>query len=496
MLALIIGVLLIPIYNDIQQRAEGEAALNHARAARAVFAALQSARVERGPTRTTLERSEPASAEFVAVTSKVRADSGPAFAGVLQQCAIVDCAGAKKDVFAGLSDSISKLKAIRLEVDVALRLPLKERRQNIASDFNAASTDVVNRLEEMFRVLDEKVRMIDAETAELISVKQLAWVARDGIGLERNFLLEGLTAGKFSPAGQKRAIELRSQADVTWPLVRQLVARPGVANEVVTAMQAAHEEAFVRYEKIRKTVYEATVNQKAAGVSSDELINSSNRALDRLAHVADTALAAAEQRSAAAIDEAHRSLIVHVGILALALGAGVFGVFIVVHRVTRPIRAITDIMRRIANGDADIAIPGTARRDEIGEMATAVEIFKENARARQGLAAELVSAEQRERTRRRADMQKFADQFEGALGQIVKAVSSSVKDLHALAEVLVTTATSPASSWVICGRGCGRVRKRLPKCSFRILNDRRDDDVHDGHRVASTSGRSNRKRSG
>ena len=414
--------------------------MNNVRAARVVFAALQAARVERGPTRTTLEGSEPASAEFIAVTSKVRADSEPAFASVLQQCAVIDCVGPKKEIFAGLSGSISKLKAIRLEVDVALRVPLKDRRRNIASDFNVASTDVVNRLEEMFRVLDEKVRMIDAETAELISIKQLAWVARDGIGLERNYLLEGLGAGRFSPAGQKRANELRSQADVTWPLVRQLAARPGVANEVVTAVQAAHEEAFINYEQIRKAVYEANVSQKAVNVSSDELITRSNTALDRLAQVADAALAAAEQRSAVIINEAHRNLIVHVAILVLALSAGIFGFFIVVRRVTQPIRAITDIMRRIARGDADIAIPGTARRDEIGEMATAVKIFKENALARQELAAERVAAEQRERNHRRVVMQKFADQFEGALGEIVKAVSSSAKDLQALAEVLVTTA--------------------------------------------------------
>ncbi len=143
MLALIIGVLLIPIYRDIQQQAEGQAALNNVRAARAVFAALQAARVERGPTRITLEGSEPASAEFIAVTSKVRASSEPAFESVLHQCIVIDCAGPKKEVFAGLSGSISKLKAIRLEVDVALRVPLKERRRNIASDFNVASTDVV-----------------------------------------------------------------------------------------------------------------------------------------------------------------------------------------------------------------------------------------------------------------------------------------------------------------------------------------------------------------
>jgi methyl-accepting chemotaxis protein len=440
MLALIIGVLLIPIYSDIQQQAKGQAALNDTRAARVIFTALQAARIERGPTRITLEGNEPASAEFIAVTSKVRADSEPAFASVLEQCAVIDCAGANKEVFAGLSASISKLKAIRLEVDAALRVPLKQRRPNIASDFNAASTDVVNRLEEMFRVLDEKVRMIDAETAELISIKQLAWLARDGIGLERNFLAQGLGAGRFSAAGQKRANELRSQADVTWPLVRQLAARPGVANEVVTAVQAAHEEAFVKYEQIRRAVYEANVSQKAAGISGDDLVTRSNTALDRLAQVADAALAAAEQRSAMIINEAHLNLVVHVAISILALSAGIFGFVIVVSRVTQPIRSITDIMRRIAEGNADIAIPGTARRDEIGEMATAVEIFKENALARQELAAERVTAEQRERNHRRAVMQKFADQFEGALGEIVKAVSSSAKDLHALAEVLVTTA--------------------------------------------------------
>jgi hypothetical protein len=70
MLVLIAGVLLLPIYRDIEQRTDGQTASDNTRAARAVFAALQALRIERGPTRTTLERPEPASPEFIAITAE------------------------------------------------------------------------------------------------------------------------------------------------------------------------------------------------------------------------------------------------------------------------------------------------------------------------------------------------------------------------------------------------------------------------------------------
>jgi methyl-accepting chemotaxis protein len=440
MLILITGALLVPIHRDLQQRAESQTASTNARTAVAVFTALQAARVERGPTRTMLERAEPASAEFIAITSELRANSQRALATVIRACAIIDCVGSKRDIFSGLSNSVERLVAIRKEVDPALRVPLSNRRPNIAADFNLASTDLVDRLEGMFAVLDEKVRMIDAETSELIEIKQLAWLARDGIGLERNFLSEGLIAGTFSPAALKRTIELRAQAEVTWPLVRQLATRADIPKEVAEAVRAAHEEAFAKYEQIRRAVYEAIVSGQPARASADDVIKNSNMALDRLAQVSNAALTAAERRAALKFDDANRSLILHSTILALALLVGLVGFAVVVRRVTGPIRAITAIMRRLANGDATVAIPGTTRRDEIGEMAAAVEIFKENAIERQRLAMEHMSTEQRAANQRKVELHRFADHFEGVLGQIVKAVSSSADELHAVATTLVETA--------------------------------------------------------
>src|SRR4029077_5904010 len=422
---LLISALLVPVYQDLHQRSRSEIVAKNTLAARSIFAALQVIRVERGPTRTTLGQSEPASAEFIQLISELRARSETAVAAMLKECAVIDCAGPRKELLADFPQSFSKLQAIRSEVDRALRVPLKERSHDIARDFNEAATDVVARLEAMFNVLDDTIRMFDAETGELIAIKQLSWLARDGIGLERNYLSEGIITGKLSPAAQKRIIELRTQAIVAWPLVRQLTARAGAPRSIVDEVKGAHEEAFVKYEKLRTGVYDALLGGKTPSFSSEDVIKGSNAALDRLADVSNGALLAAHRHVLARLDQANRDLILHLGLLLVAILAGLGGISIVIRRVTRPISAITEVMRRIANGDASVGIPGTDRRDELGEMATTVEVFKENAIERQRLASERIAAEQEAARQRKTEILHIADRFEAAIGAIVNVVSSS-----------------------------------------------------------------------
>jgi methyl-accepting chemotaxis protein len=123
MFLLVMGLLFQPIWGDLQQRTESERIVRHARAARVIFAALQNIRTERGPTRASLEAKEPASANFIAITSALRAKSNPALVVLAQECAVIDCAGASPDIVAGLGASIDKLVAIRKEVDAALPVP-------------------------------------------------------------------------------------------------------------------------------------------------------------------------------------------------------------------------------------------------------------------------------------------------------------------------------------------------------------------------------------
>jgi len=131
-----------------------------------------------------------------------------------------------------------------------------------------------------------------------------------------------------------------------------------------------------------------------------------------------------------------RSLIVAGVILLFMLVVSIF----VARSVTGPLQRMTVAMNDLASGNLAVEVPGVGRSDEVGEMAKAVEIFKSNAVARQKLEAEQREAETRVASGRKADMNKMADNFETAVGQIVEAVSSASSQLELSAGTLTATA--------------------------------------------------------
>jgi methyl-accepting chemotaxis protein len=131
-----------------------------------------------------------------------------------------------------------------------------------------------------------------------------------------------------------------------------------------------------------------------------------------------------------------RSLIVAGVILLFMLVVSIF----VARSVTGPLQRMTVAMNDLASGNLAVEVPGVGRGDEVGEMAKAVEIFKSNAIARQTLEAEQREAETRATSGRKADMNKMADNFETAVGQIVEAVSSASSQLELSAGTLTATA--------------------------------------------------------
>jgi methyl-accepting chemotaxis protein len=131
-----------------------------------------------------------------------------------------------------------------------------------------------------------------------------------------------------------------------------------------------------------------------------------------------------------------RSLIFAGLILLFTLAVSIF----VARRITAPLQRMTVTMNDLASGNLDVEVPGVGRGDEVGEMAKAVEVFKSNAIARQSLEGERREAETRIVAGRKADMNRMADDFEAAVGQIVDAVSSASTQLELSAGTLTSTA--------------------------------------------------------
>ncbi|MGN8547089.1 methyl-accepting chemotaxis protein [Bradyrhizobium sp. 13971] len=131
-------------------------------------------------------------------------------------------------------------------------------------------------------------------------------------------------------------------------------------------------------------------------------------------------------------------------ILMLAAGGILFGAvlaFLLGAGISRPMIAMCNAMRKLASGDFDVVLPGLGRKDELGEMAAAVEEFKLQAIAKAERDAATAEAQNREQAAsRRAELIRFADHFESAVGSIVSTVSASAAQLETAATTLTRTA--------------------------------------------------------
>ena len=145
-----------------------------------------------------------------------------------------------------------------------------------------------------------------------------------------------------------------------------------------------------------------------------------------------------ESESDASIGETERLIVMLAaggfllgGVLAVLLGKG----------ISRPMTAMCKAMRELAGGNFDVVLPGLGRRDELGEMAAAVEEFKLQAIAKAERDAAAQDAQnQASSTARRTELIRFADDFEAAVGAIVSNVSASAVQLEQAAGTLTRTA--------------------------------------------------------
>ncbi len=123
-------------------------------------------------------------------------------------------------------------------------------------------------------------------------------------------------------------------------------------------------------------------------------------------------------------------------VLAMLLGKG----------ISRPMTAMCKAMRELAGGNFDVVLPGLGRKDELGEMAGAVEEFKLQAVAKAARDATAQEAQNKASSAaRRVELIRFADDFEAAVGAIVSNVSASAVQLESAAGTLTRTAETTQS---------------------------------------------------
>ena len=133
------------------------------------------------------------------------------------------------------------------------------------------------------------------------------------------------------------------------------------------------------------------------------------------------------------------SLFMYAAVAAVTLLVALLSL-LVTRGVSRPIGGMTAAMNRLAARDMTVAIPGMGRGDEIGAMATSMQVFKDNMIEADRLRSEQEESKKRAEIEKKAAMNRMADEFEASVKDIVQAVSSASTELQTTARDMTATA--------------------------------------------------------
>jgi len=331
-----------------------------------------------------------------------------------------------------------KFAEVRDTMDQGLAKPPEARRDAAKaavaenSAFNAAVADL----------LDGQVRKLaalDGDAFRQAIYANAAWALRDIGGLNAS-LHKALVGGK-RPATEAEIKELyRSQGrtDQILLTLEELRKNPATSPGVVAALQRMNEAYVQRFGQELKMVKDGAATGKYEH-DVDAFYAESQRGLGTIIGVRDAFYDQAEQILSSAYGSARFSFFIALAVLVIFVAVSAGLIVMVRRRICQPIVDLTETMGRLAGGDVSGDIAGFGRDDEIGAMAAAVGVFKDNMIRADTLAAEKAT-ESDVKVRRAQMLDELARSFEVEVTRLIGGLSGASAEMESTAQSMSSTA--------------------------------------------------------
>ncbi len=291
---------------------------------------------------------------------------------------------------------------------------------------------------ERMNVLGQKARTDLSEIIKTAMADQDTEAAATAGQVQESLMQMRLYAVRFlAQPDQKLADMIKQYGAAYHTAVTQLIAR--LKNPERKRLATEASELGPRYlqavDDVVRTTFELDklVNVNLTGEANklnaviEEIVKDQRAGLEKIAHDTKASMGS--------------TIALMIWIAGGAILLGALAAFLIARGIVKPVSGLTGGMKELAGGNFDVVLPGLGRKDEVGDMAQAVETFKVKlAEKAQQEAAEKHAQEAKLAARRKADMHELADSFEAAVGGIVQSVSSSATELEAAATTLTHTA--------------------------------------------------------
>ncbi len=289
-------------------------------------------------------------------------------------------------------------------------------------------------------VIGELLKMVESITSEIDDADLLEpfesyvtlSLAKENAGLERAMGAAGFGAGQFVEKVYRRFVRLGAKQDVYLSEFKRATYPSIVAykNSVLSGAVSADVEV------LRKAANSAPFGADLSGITGPQWFAASTVRIDALKTVEDKLLAELDLHARAKAGATFQRLILSSVALAVTFAFALGLICMVYSSVGPPLVGLTETMSRLADHDTSVEIVGTDRKDQIGAIARAVAVFKDNAIANERMVAERAQAAELAEKKRRAELNALADNFDSQVGQIINSVSAAASQLASTASAM------------------------------------------------------------
>lgn len=397
--------------------------------------------VERGLTNAALSAWDAASDDIMKRIAARREQADAAFNQSIERMKSEPDFPGKDDLIKDVVGDYDRLVDLRKKVDADLKQQKITRTAETSRDLVPTITELIMSSQHLRQVSTFRPDTIEAQIMMLDNLKQSLWVMSEFAGRERAVLGGYISAAKkIDTKGLEKLSTFRGRLVQAWSDVEAYEGAAKASPVIVEGIGNIRSDFFGDYQKVRDAVYKAGEDGQNYPLNGVEWIKRATAAIDGLLAVADKAGEVSADLAKASAGNGKNSFFVNFALLISCILIGAVAMWVAVWRVARPIRSMTSAMKQLAEGNLETLVPGTHRTDEIGEMASSVQVFKENAVEARRLREEQKASEQRAQEEKRRMMDELASKFEADVGSVVEAVTGATSELEVTAQSMSAVA--------------------------------------------------------
>ncbi|MEE3624908.1 nitrate- and nitrite sensing domain-containing protein [Nitrospirillum sp. BR 11752] len=334
--------------------------------------------------------------------------------------------GRAADAYAIAERNIDQIDAKRAAID-SLSMSLDDLNDFYTFGLIGKSLDVI---EQTMPLIDQGRLQIIAQAYESI-----VWL-KEMSGATRANAVPGFTTGKFTADQLKRVSGFYGKQRL-YKARFEVFASPDQQSRYRQTVTGPDVD---RAESLTKAVAEATPDTDFSGkIKVEEWIGITSARISLLGKVESSLRDDLVASAQSLVDDSSRSIYLSSGISIVALLGSVILVSLVGNSINLPLSSLTQSMTQLAAGRLDAPVWYFRNKDEIGEMARALEVFKQNALERYELEAR-EKREQEKREQRTRTVETLTTNFDKSVSTMLETVASASTELEATAAFLSTSA--------------------------------------------------------